>query len=661
MLGLDALNYRLLNILHHSGKIPFFSQWMHRNFRANLATVVPPMSPGAWNTTYSGLLPANHGILDFLTHKEGLYNLTLDLDHYKHGALWKYLDALSQKTILFNTVFADATQTNDHTVVINPPYHPLQESDSLFQGGFQQLGIDTVYKNSLLGKYLQNPVVDHNKWDDDSAYRSQILSQTLASIPARFDMIQQIMQKAEWNLIVTTFTDFDVFQHFTWHNVDLSHPDFQAYEEAEDSPLQQIALAFDKAFEQFISTLDDDVIVVINSDHGMTRVYQSFAINKWLENNGYLVKQKTENKDYHSGYEIDDFHEMIDWGETTAYAFGLHGGIRLNVKGREPWGKISTEDASKVTSEITQKLYAYEKETREVLFKRIYSGDELFSGALKHQMPDIVIEYDEGTLNNPSLKTQELLARKRPITGYTSMHEKWGVLFVGHGPIQPTSIPHAKIEDIAPTVMRLMGLPLPQGIDGKPIRELSDYYPNEESHFPFDFKWNSPQTSEEAETANPDHSDAIKQRLAALGYIEGFSELESPSPPEPENQDSDKDRYIQTMQDSLKRQDALINQLKTDHEKIVESLNYENAKRDESVKLRDSMLQDLYKEVEKRDQAYAQLNDELYGEIAIRDDMLQKQYKELKTKEEMLKQFSKEFESASPFKIIEKVIRSFQK
>ena len=84
---------------------------------------------------------------------------------------------------------------------------------------------------------------------------------------------------------------------------------------------------------------------------------------------------------------------------------------------------------------------------------------------------DIIVIPEEGFSSSPPPRRNTLFRS----TGWASgCHERDGILAVSGPGIQAGSAAGPKIEDIAPTVLHLMNLPVPQDMDGRVLEELLD-------------------------------------------------------------------------------------------------------------------------------------------------------------------------------------------
>jgi hypothetical protein len=164
----------------------------------------------------------------------------------------------------------------------------------------------------------------------------------------------------------------------------------------------------------------------------------------------------------------------IDWSRTRAYAQGNFGQIFLNLRGRQPQGCVAPEDARPLLDDLKVGLLAIpHPETGEPLVERVYERDELYSGPHAHLAPDLTIvlrDWRYRTIGLHDFTTNRLIA---PAFGPTGDHRMEGVLIAAGPPFRPGVSPEkANLLDIAPTVLHLLGVPVPADMDGRVLTEI---------------------------------------------------------------------------------------------------------------------------------------------------------------------------------------------
>ena len=70
LLGLDGADWNILDPLIESGSVPNLARLARAGVRARLRTITPMLSPVIWTSMATGVVPARHGILDFVATTE---------------------------------------------------------------------------------------------------------------------------------------------------------------------------------------------------------------------------------------------------------------------------------------------------------------------------------------------------------------------------------------------------------------------------------------------------------------------------------------------------------------------------------------------------------------------------------------------------------------
>src|ERR1700733_6388230 len=135
-----------------------------------------------------------------------------------------------------------------------------------------------------------------------------------------------------------------------WRLMDPKHPEYDATLAAQNgSAIEDFYQQMDQILGEVLPQLDEHTTLLVLSDHGFAPYYRSFNLNTWLLQNGY-VKLKP-------GVSLDSNEPWagVDWSGTRAYGLGLNG-LYLNLRGREREGIVQDDDASRLLSEIKDKL-----------------------------------------------------------------------------------------------------------------------------------------------------------------------------------------------------------------------------------------------------------------------------------------------------------------
>ncbi|MBV8487323.1 MAG: alkaline phosphatase family protein, partial [Planctomycetaceae bacterium] len=166
----------------------------------------------------------------------------------------------------------------------------------------------------------------------------------------------------------------------------------------------------------------------------------------------------------------------IDWSRTRAYAQGNFGQIFMNLKGRQTRGCIEPAELHSVRRDIkTGLMELSHPETGGPLVEHVYEAEELYHGPHAHLAPDLTVVLNDWrfrTIGLYDFTTNKVIS---PAFGPTGDHRMEGVLIAtGPGFLPGSSPERANLLDIAPTVLHVLGVPVPDDMDGRVLTELLD-------------------------------------------------------------------------------------------------------------------------------------------------------------------------------------------
>jgi predicted AlkP superfamily phosphohydrolase/phosphomutase len=208
--------------------------------------------------------------------------------------------------------------------------------------------------------------------------------------------------------------------------------------------------------------------------------------------------------------------EDVDWSRTVAYSMGHVGQVYLNLKGREPEGIVEPSDYAAVRRRVVDTLRTLrDPKTGKPLVDRIILREEAASGPYLDRAPDLHLVLDGyRAIAFPLFATDGNVVTQQ-IRGDSGCHRLHGV-FIGSGPaFAAGSIVGARIIDLAPTILHILGVPVPADMDG---RVLADALAP-------DLQARAVETSVAAGHAveqvdlTPEEQAEVEERLRALGYL----------------------------------------------------------------------------------------------------------------------------------------------
>jgi hypothetical protein len=152
------------------------------------------------------------------------------------------------------------------------------------------------------------------------------------------------------------------------------------------------------------------------------------------------------------------------------------GAIRLNLKGREPFGSVEPgEPQRKLIADLCQALWELRQPgSNEPVVKSIMTADEAFGKEHHPDVPDLLVEFrtDIGALEEcVSPRVGHIkVPFGRLMNERTGDHTTNAMLWAAGPAIERNRLePGADILDIGPTVLSLLDVPPPNHVDGKPL------------------------------------------------------------------------------------------------------------------------------------------------------------------------------------------------
>ena len=292
----------------------------------------------------------------------------------------------------------------------------------------------------------------------------------------RAQVILQRLDSRQWDVLVGVIEATDRVQHMMWRLIDPSHPMYDKELAAKfGDAIERVYRRCDDFVGEVVSRVGPDTPILIVSDHGFHSFRQSVNLNTWLIQEGFMALrgEAPDGKAPADPSGGGTFWENVDWSRTRAYAMGL-GQVYLNLKGREGHGIVAPEESKSVQDDLAARLLTMtDPKTGARIVDAVYKRDDIYTGAYVANAAELQVGFAEGY----RVSWQTTLGGSPPGIVYPNM-KKWSG---DHGSYDYKATPgtlmsnrpigggEPSIMDIAPTVLKYFGLPIPSEIDGKPL------------------------------------------------------------------------------------------------------------------------------------------------------------------------------------------------
>ena len=296
----------------------------------------------------------------------------------------------------------------------------------------------------------------------------------------RAQVILSRIDSREWDVLVGVIESTDRVQHMMWRFMDPKHPMYDAALAAQyGDAIERVYRRADQFIGEVMEHIDPGTPVLIVSDHGFHTWRKSVNLNTWLVQQGYMVLQGQQpgEKKLDDLFGSGEFWENVDWTRTRAYAMGL-GQIYFNLRGREGKGIVSPgAESARLADELSARLLTLtDPDDGARIVRAVYKRDDVYSGEYLANASELQVGMEDGY----RVSWQTTLGGAPQGIVYPNM-KKWsgdhggydfattaGVL-ISNRPIARREPGGLSIMDIAPTVLKYFGLPIPGDIDGKPL------------------------------------------------------------------------------------------------------------------------------------------------------------------------------------------------
>jgi predicted AlkP superfamily phosphohydrolase/phosphomutase len=324
------------------------------------------------------------------------------------------------------------------------------------------------------------------------------------------------------------------------------HP---AYHSDEGARYRELLFSYyekvDSLAGQLLARCDENTTVLVMSDHGFGSTRTSKYLTKLLMDEGLLRYRTGGVRGGLMRRLLDAYHTMpflsalvrrlggrqkiglknalartallptpenIDWEHTQAFPGGYGLQVYINTRGRFAKGTVAPGgEYQALQAHIAERLLALtDPVTGEPIIKAVHRAQDIYSGPLADQSPDLIVEYqnvfrlEDGCTGplNPGLEGNHVMEG----------------IFIARGPqVLVGEIAGSQIIDLAPMILYLLGLAVPDDMDGRVLTEiLSPKYVAEHP-----VQWEaSTATAEQGYDYSVEEAELVREQLRALGYID---------------------------------------------------------------------------------------------------------------------------------------------
>lgn len=476
VIGLDGACWDLINEWVENSELPNIKKLRDGGCWGPMESCIPPITCPAWHCYATGKNPGKLGV--FWWEHLDLENkrvISPNSKSFKSKKLWDYFNDAGYKT----------------GIIGMPTSYPPQKVDGFMVSGGPDCGYNGYTYPKELEAWLkqkfdyrihpQMSVTDRDK-------RDIAIEEVHNLIAANFEVAKALMKKIQVDFLhVTSFHINGPLQHYFY----------------DGEATKRAWKLIDEKIGELIPNFE---YILIMSDHGTSPMIKNFFINAWLEKEGYLVRKKTFfDFLFKFGFSSDrvskfltKFHlsgflrrfEIIqniarqipdqrgDFGDQAGEGtFSRVNWQKTRVIG-SPQGPLyinkevmkNQDEYERLRNELINKLERIkDPETNKKVIQKVYKREEIYHGSYVRQAPDLIALDADEYHNRGGIGKPNILEKSE----WQGNNARYGLfLFAGPGIQQGQRMDSVTIFDLAPTILHLMNVRIPDDMDGRVIKEI---------------------------------------------------------------------------------------------------------------------------------------------------------------------------------------------
>lgn len=489
LIGVDAADKDLLLDWAGAGILPTF-QLLSREATWGLIRNPVGFYVGAvWPSFFTGLSPSRHGRYCYRQIRSGSYEITsFRASEIKAEPFWAGLDRLGKRVAVIDVPKTFLCNDFNGLQIVDWGTHDPDPAG--FCASPPSVG------EEIISRFGRDPVGICDRKRTSAAQFELLRDQLVQRVEIKTDLSRYFLDRGEWDLFLTVFSESHCVGHQCWHLHDVSHPRHDPMIAGSiGDPIKDVYRATDAAIGALLKHVGSETDVVVLASHGMGPHYDAtFILGEMLER---IEKMRLSNpKRRIAGVvrwcwnklparlrvnlrplrtpirrTIGQIVPTPDIGTRKCFEVpnnDVYGGIRINLAGREPNGRVRPgHEFDNFCEALTRDLLSFVNlETGKPLVRNVIRTADFYEGEQIAELPDLLVEWDRVAPISRvySDVTGTIEGKYRGIR--SGDHKPDGVFFAvgpsfGAGRLDSS----VSIMDFAPTVADLLGVSLPR-VDG---------------------------------------------------------------------------------------------------------------------------------------------------------------------------------------------------
>ena len=510
MIGLDAFDPEIALGLAAAGELPTLAGLLESGARCPINNPYGLMVGALWVSFATALKPARHG---YYCWEE------VDIDTYRvqpnpipdggYVYFWQQLAQAGLKVAAIDVPHARAVPPINGVHIAEWGAHdrhfglhsaPVERAGNLANAfGFHPvLGVEPFAKREFASDdaFARSGMLR-------TAEEEKVFAHALRKgVAMRGKMLEELMAEQDWDLFLAVFGESHASGHQQWHLHDAKHPRFDrdVQQAVGGDPLLHVYRDIDAAVGRLLAQAPSDATIMVHLSHGMGPHYDGIhlldeilarleahyrggdspddprnvakrlltRLKPGLRRIAELARVSSRLRSAVARRMRGDLPEMrakrAFFSEPNNFVYG---GVRLNLKGREPNGVVDPADADALCDRLAADLLAITNpDTGRPIIASVERCDRHHARSPGDRMPDLFLCWER---HSPieAARSPKIGTIRDPYVGWRTGDHKPDGLLVARGPgIAPgAEFPAIDVEDLGPSAAALLGVQL-EDIDG---------------------------------------------------------------------------------------------------------------------------------------------------------------------------------------------------
>jgi predicted AlkP superfamily phosphohydrolase/phosphomutase len=511
-LGFDSPGIKMLEEGLAAGRLPTLAGLLERGRMVALEDHQEIATPASWPSLVRGCHLPDHGLYADRAQVPGEYRIAHALpEQAARPAFWRHISDAGLRSVILSAYSAPLLDDFEGIQVC------AWGSHDPFDAKLRRLRSDPPGLIEELDRLVGPRAL---RYDGTPPIRPRqvraYVEDMVRGCGQQATAFKHLLALSDWRFAFVSFGEGHQAGHWLWQHADPAHPDHDpaAPPDIRDG-LLRIYEATDRAIGQVVEALPAGTVVLIISPYDMRpNTHLDEVLPLVLERAGWLVHSAPAStgvrvRALRAGRRVvraavpltlrpalgrlagrdrllaEIAVAGIDWPATSAMPIPSDGNsaLRLNLTGRDPEGCVQPgDDAERVIAGLVDTLTALRcADTGRPLVARIARYEELYEGVEPHSGPaDLFVQW--ARVSRPRAVRSEQVG-ELPVPTLRSIRSVHGTpgFVLGAGPgIERVgeqslrrSAGQARLADLGPTVLSLLGVPAPAEVSGRPIQGLA--------------------------------------------------------------------------------------------------------------------------------------------------------------------------------------------